>query len=45
MSAKHFTLFRKPREREGRGERARRLARRLLPPILFERLDRSRNLN
>ena len=43
LSAKHFTLFRKPREQEGTGERARRLVRRLLPPILFEGIDRERN--
>ena len=44
LSAKHFTLFRRPREQESRGERTRRLVRRLLPPILFEGLDRSRNI-
>jgi Rps23 Pro-64 3,4-dihydroxylase Tpa1-like proline 4-hydroxylase len=43
LSATHFTLFRKPREHEMTKERARRLARRLLPPILFEGIDRRRN--
>jgi Rps23 Pro-64 3,4-dihydroxylase Tpa1-like proline 4-hydroxylase len=43
LSAAHYTIFRKPRERETRGDAARRLARRFLPPILFERLDRRRN--
>src|SRR5260370_13644085 len=44
LSAAHFTVFRKPREHESRSERMRRLARRILPPIVFEGLDRRRNV-
>lgn len=43
LSAAHFTVFRKPREQESRSEALRRTLRRLLPPIVFERLDRTRN--
>jgi Rps23 Pro-64 3,4-dihydroxylase Tpa1-like proline 4-hydroxylase len=43
LSAVHYTMFRKPREQESRGDRLRRMARRLLPPILFEGIDRKRN--
>lgn len=43
LSATHFTLFRKARTNESARERVARLARRLLPPILFEGLDRRRN--
>ena len=43
LSAAHFTVFRKQRGTELRSERIKRLARRLLPPILFEGLDRRNN--
>ena len=43
LSAAHFTMFRKARTQESRREQIARLARRLLPPIVFEALDRSRN--
>lgn len=44
ISASHFTVFRKAQNQESKRDRYTRLARRILPPILFEGRDRKRNL-